>query len=107
MLTSLEQEFAETGAYVSDLPVHQAVARAARSPILERALADALRHTETDLWKSFRRRALADHRAREGHVAESRAVVQHIERGEADAAADVWRRHLTRYRDEMLDGDGG
>ncbi|UYM07265.1 FadR/GntR family transcriptional regulator [Solicola gregarius] len=106
VLARLESEFEETGEYVSDLPVHLAVARAAHSPILERALADALRHTETDLWKSFRRRALVERSAREGHVDESRSVVRHIERGEPEAAADVWRHHLTRYRDEMLEGRG-
>lgn len=102
VLAGLEREFETTGEYVSDLPIHLAVAQAAHSPILERALADVLRHTETDLWKSFRKRALVERSAREGHVEESRSVVRHIERGEPDAAAEVWRHHLTRYRDEML-----
>ena len=102
VLEKLEDEFARTGAYESDLPVHLAVARAARNPILQHALEQALAHTRTDLWVDLRRRALAARQAREGHIKETQQVVRHIEAGRAKDAADVWRRHLAFYRDEML-----
>ncbi|MFD7161434.1 FadR/GntR family transcriptional regulator [Kribbella sp. NPDC059898] len=102
VLTVLEEEFAATHAYQSDLAMHRAIARAARNPLLQEALEDALRHQNTDLWTELRARALTQEDNRASHVAESRAVVDHIARGEADQAAEVWRSHLLRYRDEML-----
>jgi DNA-binding FadR family transcriptional regulator len=102
VLAELEAEFEATGAYESDLPVHRAIARAARNPILQRALEDALVHTQSPLWVDLRRRALAKLQTREGHIDETRRVVAHIERGEPAEAAAVWRRHLVFFRDEML-----
>jgi DNA-binding FadR family transcriptional regulator len=102
VLAELEAEFAATQAYESDLPVHRAIARAARNPILQRALEDALLHTRSPHWKDLRRRALGALATRRGHVDEARIVVRHIERGEAAEAASVWRQHLVFYRDEML-----
>ena len=102
VLAELESEFADTQAYESDLPVHRAIARAARNPILQRALEDALVHTQSPLWVDLRRRALVALNTREGHVGETRQVVGHIERGEVEEAAAVWRRHLVFFRDEML-----
>jgi DNA-binding FadR family transcriptional regulator len=101
-LADLEDAFARTSAYDSDLPVHLAIARAARNPILQHALESALAHTETDLWADLRRRALVARQAREGHIKEAQQVVRYIEAGRAKEAADVWRRHLVYYRDEML-----
>ncbi|WP_020386837.1 FadR/GntR family transcriptional regulator [Kribbella catacumbae] len=100
----LEEEFARTGHYRSDLPVHRAVARAARNPVLATALEEALRHTETARWKELRSSALRPEVIREGHVDEVRRVVRHVIRGEAREAAEVWRTHLVHYRDEMLTG---
>jgi DNA-binding GntR family transcriptional regulator len=85
----LEAEFERTGAYESDLPVHRAIARAARNPILERALEDALVHTQSPLWLDLRRRALTKLDTREGHVEESRQVLQHIQNGNPAEAASV------------------
>jgi DNA-binding FadR family transcriptional regulator len=104
-VAALEEEFAETHAYQSDLAIHRAIARAARNPLLQEALEDALRHQNTSLWVDLRTRALSREDNRASHVAESRAVVEHIARGEAELAAEVWRDHLVRYRDEMLTGD--
>ena len=59
-------------------------------------------HTQSPLWLELRQRALAATIAREGHVDETRQVVQHIEQGNAAEAAAVWRRHLLFFRDEML-----
>ncbi len=101
-LANLEDEYSRTGAYQSDLPVHLAIARAARNPILQHALETALAHTETELWVDLRRRALVSQQTREGHIKEARQVVRYIENGRAKEAADVWRRHLVYYRDEML-----
>jgi DNA-binding FadR family transcriptional regulator len=101
-LATLEEEYERTGAYKSDLPVHIAIARTARNPILHQALEAALAHTETELWADLRRRALVAQQTREGHIKEARQVVRHIEAGRAREAADVWRRHLVFYRDEML-----
>ncbi|MFI9847551.1 FadR/GntR family transcriptional regulator [Nonomuraea sp. NPDC051941] len=101
-LAKLETEYAETGAYASDLPVHRAIARAARNPLLEQALEEALRHVAGPLWQELRRRALAEASARDGHVQESRAVIRHIREGNAAEAAEVWRRHLLTYRNEIL-----
>lgn len=76
-LEELEREFAETSAYHSDLPVHYAIGRAARSPILEQAMEHALEHTRDSLWVDLRRRVLADdYRAREEHVRQTRQVVE-------------------------------
>ncbi|NLU75321.1 FadR family transcriptional regulator [Streptomyces sp. HNM0575] len=100
----LEEEYERTGAYRSDLHVHRAIARAARNPILADALESALKYTESSRWADLRAQALAEPRAREGHVEETRRVIDHIEAGEAAEAAAVWRAHLTYYRDEMLDG---
>jgi GntR family transcriptional repressor for pyruvate dehydrogenase complex len=100
----LEEEFARTGQYESDLPVHRAVARAARNPVLETALEEALKHTESDRWMELRSSALKPDITREGHVDEVRRVIRHIVQGEADQAAEIWRRHLTAFRDEMLTG---
>jgi DNA-binding FadR family transcriptional regulator len=103
-LAALEAEFAETGAYKSDLPIHRAVARAAHNSILEKALEEALRHVGGPLWGEFRRRALVEPRVRGGHVEEVRQVVEHIRAGNAAEAAEVWRQHLLRYRSEILGG---
>ncbi|GAA3316552.1 FadR/GntR family transcriptional regulator [Nonomuraea dietziae] len=65
-LAKLEAEFAETGAYGSDLPLHRAIARAARNPILEQSLEEALRHVGGPLWSELRRRALAEPNVRGG-----------------------------------------
>ncbi|MYS84604.1 FadR/GntR family transcriptional regulator [Embleya scabrispora] len=100
----LEEEFEATGQYESDLPVHRAIARAARNPILEHALEEALLHTESPRWVTLRSRALIPGHTREGHVDEVRRVIRHIENGEGKQAADVWRRHLLYFRDEMLTG---
>ncbi|MBN6056751.1 FadR family transcriptional regulator, partial [Nonomuraea sp. RK-328] len=106
-LAKLEAEFAETGAYGSDLPLHRAIARAARNPILEQALEEALRHVGGPLWVELRRRALADPSARGGHVEEARSVIRHILAGNAAEAEKVWRQHLLRYRSEILGGGPG
>jgi GntR family transcriptional repressor for pyruvate dehydrogenase complex len=100
--TAIEEEYSRTGAYESDLGVHRAVARAARNPVLELALEDALRHTTSPRWVELRAGALSPPETREAHVEELRLVVGHIEQGEADEAAEVWHRHLAGYRDEML-----
>lgn len=100
----VEKEFAETGHYRSDLPVHRAVARAARNPVLETALEEALRHTESTRWRELRSSALRPEVIREGHVDEVRQVIRAITEGSPDQAADVWRRHLIHFRDEMLTG---
>lgn len=102
--SAIEDEYARTGAYESDLGVHRAVARAARNPVLELALEDALRHTASPRWVQLRTAALTPPETREAHVEELRLVVGHIEKGEADDAAEVWHRHLAGYRDEMLKG---
>lgn len=101
---ALEEEYERTGAYESDLPVHRAIARAARNPILADALEEALKHTESPRWSTLRAHALAPALAREGHVDEVRRVIDHIEAGSAAEAAEVWTAHLTYYRDEMLAG---
>jgi DNA-binding FadR family transcriptional regulator len=101
----LEAEFAATQRYETDLPVHRAIARAARNPILERALGDALEHTEHPRWVDLRARALVPEEAREGHVDEVRRVIRHIARGEGADAAAVWRAHLEFFRREMLSAD--
>ncbi|MFE0154757.1 FadR/GntR family transcriptional regulator [Nonomuraea sp. NPDC059007] len=101
-LAELEDEYARTGAYVSDLPLHRAIARAARNPILEKSLEEALRHLDGPLWSELRRRALSAPGARGGHVAEFRLVFEHIATGRAEEAADVWRQHLLHYRSEII-----
>jgi len=101
-LDELEAEFAATGTYDSDLAIHRAIAKAARNPVLERALDDALTQTRSKLWSSLRSRAFRTADASKGHLDELRAVVQHIEAGRSEEAAEVWRRHLVRFRDEML-----
>jgi len=100
----LEEEYRRTGAYSSDLPVHRAIARAARNPILADALEVALKHTESPRWADLRARALAPPLTREGHVREVHSVIEHIVVGKGSEAAAIWRDHLTFYRDEMLDG---
>ncbi|WP_258396172.1 FadR/GntR family transcriptional regulator [Streptomyces sp. Amel2xB2] len=100
----LDEEYERTGAYRSDLAVHRAIARAARNPVLADALESALKYTESSRWTDLRAQALAEPRAREGHVDEVRRVIEHIAAGEGAEAASVWRAHLTYYRDEMLDG---
>jgi DNA-binding FadR family transcriptional regulator len=102
VLDALEAEFAASGTYNSDLPIHRAIARAARNPILERALEDALVHTKSPLWVGLRERAFVTPRASAGHIDEVREVVRYIEQGKADEAADVWRQHLLFFRGEML-----
>lgn len=99
---ALEAEFAATAKYDSDLDVHHAIARAARNPILQQTLEQALAHTRSPLWVDLRRRALTALQAREGHVHEAREVLTYIEHGDAEKAAEVWRRHLVFFRDEML-----
>ncbi|MEU6781374.1 GntR family transcriptional regulator [Nonomuraea angiospora] len=84
-LAELEAGYAETGACPSDLPVHRAIARAARNPLLEQALEEVLRHVEGPSWQEPRDRAPAE---------ECRMVVGHIREGNAAEAAEVWRRHL-------------
>jgi DNA-binding FadR family transcriptional regulator len=101
-LADLEEEFTSTGTYRSDLPIHRAIARAARNPILERALADALVHTKSALWTAFRERAFGAPMTGAGHIDEARQVVRFIEQGKPDEAAAVWRQHLLFFRDEML-----
>jgi DNA-binding FadR family transcriptional regulator len=101
-LAEVEAEFAATGSFASDLAIHRAVAEAARNPILERALEDALVHTQSELWVELRRRAFATRRAFMGHLREARQVVAHISAGRSRQAAAVWERHLLRFRDEML-----
>jgi GntR family transcriptional repressor for pyruvate dehydrogenase complex len=101
---AIEEEFTRTGAYQSDLAVHRAVARAARNPVLELALEEALRHTTSPRWVQLRAGALGPPETREGHVDEVRRVIRHIEEGGAEQAAEVWRTHLAGYRDEMLKG---
>jgi len=103
-LAKLESEFAATQAWESDLPLHRAIARAARNPVLQRTLEDALAHMQTPLWKQLHQRAVGALKAREGHIEEMRQVVHAIEAGNAPEAAAVWRRHLVFFRDEMLRG---
>ncbi|WP_084955844.1 FadR/GntR family transcriptional regulator [Thermoactinospora rubra] len=103
-LAKLEAEFAETGAYSSDLPLHRAIAKAARNPILEQALEEALRHVDGPLWTELRRRALAEPSVRSGHIEEARMVIKHIKAGKTAEAAEVWRQHLLTYRSEILGG---
>jgi DNA-binding FadR family transcriptional regulator len=102
VLDDLEAEFAATGAYKSDLPIHRAIARAARNPILERALEDALVHTQSPLWVGFRKRAFGTTEVSVGHIDEVRQVVRYIEHGKAAEAAEIWRKHLVYFRIEML-----
>jgi DNA-binding FadR family transcriptional regulator len=102
VLTQLETEYATTGTYQSDLPLHRAIAAAARNPILERALDDALLHTQNELWQEFRQRAFGTTQATVGHLDEARTVVHCITRGKPSQAAEVWEQHLIRFRDEML-----
>jgi DNA-binding FadR family transcriptional regulator len=102
VLDDLEAEFTATGTYSSDLPIHRAIARAARNPILERALEDALVHTNSPLWAGFRERAFVTPQAGAGHIDEARQVVRYIEQGKAAEAAEVWKQHLLLFRDEML-----
>src|SRR6266511_3318797 len=90
ILTDLEAEFAHKGTYASDLPIHRAIARAARNPILERALEDALVHTKNELWTALRQRAFITSDVGAGHLNEARRVVEHIEKGAAAEAARVW-----------------
>lgn len=101
-LHRLEAEFDRTSSYESDLPLHHAVARAARNPILQQAMEEALAYTRDELWVDLRRRALVAYEARQGHVQEWREIVDFITEGKPDEAASVWRRHLVFYRDEML-----
>jgi DNA-binding FadR family transcriptional regulator len=103
-LADLETEFAATGGFVSDLPIHRAIARTARNPILERALEDALVHTQTELWTELRKRAFSTRSAFSGHLREARQVVGHIRGGRSRQAGSVWEKHLLRFRDEMLRG---
>jgi GntR family transcriptional repressor for pyruvate dehydrogenase complex len=91
---AIEEEFSRTGAYRSDLDVHRAVARAARNPVLELALEEALRHTTSPRWVQLRASALGPPETREGHVDEVRRVIRHIEKGRSEQAAEVWRTHL-------------
>lgn len=107
VVSELESEFALTNTYGDDLPVHRAIARAARNPILERALADALVRMHSPLWTDLSRRALLAPGARKGHVAENRRVFEAIEHGDAAGAAEVWRQHLIGFRDEMLGRSAG
>ena len=102
---AVETEFAQTGLYASDLGVHLAVAKAARNPILERALADVLNAMASEHWLGLRSRALQRSEERAGHVGESRRLLAAIEAGDGATAALVWREHLVKYRAEMLGGD--
>lgn len=99
---AVEREFEESGLYASDLGVHLAVAKAARNPILERALADVLSQMDSEHWTRLRSKALQRTEERAGHVDESRRVLVAIEAGDATAAAAIWRHHLVSYRAEML-----
>lgn len=101
-LDDLEKEFAGTGTYTTDIPVHRAIARAAHNPILERALEDALVHTHDQLWVDLRRKAFETANACVGHINEIRAVVGFIEQERAAEAAEIWRQHLVFFRNEML-----
>lgn len=98
----LQAEFAATSTYGDDLSVHRAIARAARNPILERALEDALVHMRSPLWTDLSVRALVAPGARKGHVAESQRVTAAIKEGNAAKAGEVWRQHLIGFRNEML-----
>jgi DNA-binding GntR family transcriptional regulator len=82
--------------------MHRAIARAARNPILERALEDALIHTRGPRWVDLTEQVFVTPQARAGHHDEARLVLDHIKRGRAAEAADVWRQHLVYFRDEML-----
>ncbi len=99
---ALDARFAADGNYADDFPMHRAVARAARNPILERALEDALIHTQGPRWQDLTDRVFVTPEARAGHHEEARRVLQFIERGKPAEAADVWRQHLVYFRDEML-----
>jgi DNA-binding FadR family transcriptional regulator len=101
-LVDLESVHGETGAYPGDLPVHRAIARAARNPILERALEDTLIHMQSDLWLGLAARALDQPEAMNAHLDEVRRIVTCVEEGRADEASAIWRQHLLFYRDEML-----
>jgi DNA-binding FadR family transcriptional regulator len=98
----LDARFRADGNYEDDFPMHRAVARAARNPILERALEDALVHTRGPRWVDLTERVFVTPQARAGHHEEARRVLEHIERGAAAEAADVWRQHLLFFRNEML-----
>lgn len=103
----LESEFAGTNTYGDDLSVHRAIARAARNPLLEQALEDALVHMRSALWTELTQRALRAPDARERHVGEARQILEAIERGDAAGAARVWRKHLIGFRAEMLGRNSG
>jgi DNA-binding FadR family transcriptional regulator len=100
VIKDLEAQY-QSGSY-NDHSLHRAIARAARNPILERALEDALVPTQTPLWLELQERALLAAAARKGHVEEARQVVNAIDQGKANQAAKIWRRHLVFFRDEML-----
>jgi DNA-binding FadR family transcriptional regulator len=102
VLSGLESAYAARGTYEDDFPIHRAIARASRNPILERALEDALVYTQTRLWSDLTQRAFVTEEVRVAHHREAVETVRHIEQGDADAAAGVWRQHLMNFRDEML-----
>ncbi|MBM7784450.1 FadR/GntR family transcriptional regulator [Tenggerimyces flavus] len=101
-LADHEKVFQTTGEYPSDLPIHRAIARAARNPILERALEDALLHTQSPLWMALRARAFATQEARASHSQDLHEVVKFIGQGKPAEAAHVWRHHLFYFRADML-----
>src|SRR5262245_39338975 len=70
VLAGFEAEFAELGIWQTDIAIHRAIARAARNPILERALEDALVHTSGQLWCELSRRAFGNPDVFAGHLDE-------------------------------------
>jgi DNA-binding FadR family transcriptional regulator len=98
----LDAQFVDTGTYEHDFAIHRAIGRAARNPILERALEDALVHTQSGLWVDFTDRVFATGHARASQHEQVRRAIQHIENGNGVKAATVWRQHLILLRDEML-----
>lgn len=102
-LKALEDEHAMNGSYTTDFPVHRAIAQAARNPLLQRALEEALSHSSTPLWDELSDRAFGSSaKAVEDHLDDIRHVVDFIEHGKAREAGERWRAHLLFFRDEML-----
>jgi DNA-binding FadR family transcriptional regulator len=101
-LKALEDEHAATGTYKTDFAVHRAIARAARNPLLQRALEESLSHSSTPLWEELSDRAFGPSKTIEDHLDDIRHVVGFIENGKAREAAERWRAHLLFFRDEML-----
>jgi DNA-binding FadR family transcriptional regulator len=104
-LGALDAEYAATGSYQDDFPVHRGIARAAHNPILERALEDALIHTHNQRWIDLSQRVYGTLETRKARHDDAHRVVHHIEHGDGTAAAKVWRQHITVFRDHMLGRD--